>query len=268
MTESRQARVDRIYCEMLRHGYADADAMMRARKEVERDDVIMRRVADVKAEPIRWSWPGRIARGKITMIAGHPGLGKSQIAIAMSAVITKVGRWPVDGTPCDPGTVMILSAEDDVADTIRPRLEAAGADLAKVEVLDGVIDAFDTEGNPISRPLNLRTDIARLDALFALRRDLAMLIVDPVAAYLGATDSHVNADVRALLAPLAALATKHQVAVILISHLNKGGANADALMRVTGSLAFVAAARAAFIVAKDSENPARRLFLPAKNNIA
>ena len=97
----------------------------------------------------------------IGMIAGHPGLGKSQIAIAMSAVITKVGRWPVDGTPCDPGTVMILSAEDDVADTIRPRLEAAGADLAKVEVLDGVIDAFDTEGNPISRPLNLRTEIGR-----------------------------------------------------------------------------------------------------------
>jgi hypothetical protein len=82
------------------------------------------------------------------------------------------------------------------------------------------------------------------------------------------TDSHVNADVRALLAPLSALAAKRQIAVIMVSHLNKGGGTGEALSRVTGSLAFVAAARGAFIVAKDKDDPTRRLFLPAKNNIA
>lgn len=231
-------------------------------------EVLLRRVADVEAVPINWLWPGRIARGKITMIAGHPGLGKSQLSVAIAAVVTAIGRWPVDGTSCPIGNIAMLSAEDDVADTIRPRLEAAGADVDRVEVIDGVIDAFDTDGGPISRSLNLKTDIAKLDALFASRPELAVLIVDPVTAYLGATDSHVTADVRALLAPLSALAAKYSIAVILISHLNKAGVTADALMRVTGSLAFVAAARAAFIVAKDPDSSARRLFLPAKNNVA
>ena len=229
--------------------------------------VVLRRVSEVEAVPIRWLWPGRIARGKITMIAGHPGLGKSQITCALAAVVTKVGRWPVDRTSCELGSVAMLSAEDDVADTIRPRLEAAGADVTKVEMLDGVIDAFDPTGAPIQRSLNLRTDVAKLDTLFASRPDLALLIVDPVSAYLGGTDSHVNADVRALLAPLSALAAKYGIAIVLVSHLNKGGANAEAISRVTGSLAFVAAARGAYIVAKDPENGDRRLFLPAKNNI-
>ncbi len=233
----------------------------------ESGEVMLRRVADVEAMPINWLWPGRIARGKLTMIAGHPGLGKSQITIALAAVVTTGARWPVDRSPCELGNVAMLSAEDDVADTIRPRLEAAGADVNRVEIIDGVVDAFDVDGNPISRALNLKMDIAKLDALFASRPDLALLIVDPVTAYLGSTDSHVTADVRALLAPLAALAAKYGIAVVLVSHLNKGGANAEALMRVTGSMAFVAAARGAFIVAKDPDNPARRLFLPAKNNI-
>ena len=229
--------------------------------------IALRRIADVEPVPIRWLWPGRIARGKLTMIAGHPGLGKSQVTCALAAVVTRGLRWPVDGTPSEAGSVAVLSAEDDVADTIRPRLEAAGADVTKVEILDGVVDAFDPSGAPIQRSLNLRTDIAKLDGLFASRSDLALLIVDPVSAYLGGTDSHVNADVRALLAPLSALAAKYAVAIVLVSHLNKGGANAEAISRVTGSLAFVAAARGAYIVAKDPEDANRRLFLPAKNNI-
>ena len=230
--------------------------------------IVMRRVSDVESVPIRWLWPGRIARGKLTMIAGHPGLGKSQLTCAIAAIVTTGGRWPVDGTPCDIGSVAMLSAEDDVADTIRPRLEAAGADVSRVEVVDGVIDAFDAQGAPIQRSVSLKADVARLDALFAARPEITVLIVDPISAYLGGTDSHVNADVRALLAPLSALAAKHGVAVIMVSHLNKGGVGSEALARVTGSLAFVAAARGAFLVAKDKDDATRRLFVPAKNNIA
>jgi hypothetical protein len=92
------------------------------------------------------------------------------------------------------------------------------------------------------------------------------VVIDPITAYLGEVDSHRNAEVRALLAPLSDLAAQHNTAIIGVSHLNKS-AGTEALMRVTGSLAFVAAARAAYLVALDPENPARRFFLPMKNNI-
>jgi putative DNA primase/helicase len=274
LTKEQEANCIRVRDDLMSVGYSKSEADRLSRKaalDANRSvgDVDVRRVVDIEAAPIRWLWPGRIARGKLTMVAGHPGLGKSLLSIAVAAVVSNGGRWPVDGTPCERGDVMIMSAEDDVADTIRPRLEAAGASLQRVEIINGVIDAFDTDGNAIHRPLNLKSDIAKLDALIAARfPHVAMLIIDPVGAYLGGTDSHVNSDVRALLAPLAALAAKYDVAIVLISHLNKGGSNADAMTRVTGSLAFVAAARAAYIVAKDPDNPARRLFLAAKNNLA
>jgi hypothetical protein len=90
----------------------------------------IRRVSDIEARPVNWLWPGRIARGKVTMLAGHPGLGKSQAALAIAAIVTIGGRWPVDRVPAERGSVIIMSAEGGPEDTIRPRLEAAGADLA------------------------------------------------------------------------------------------------------------------------------------------
>ncbi len=112
-------------------------------------------------------------------------------------------------------------------------------------------------------------DIKRLEHAISEIGDVSLVVIDPVSAYLGNGDSHNNAEVRALLAPLSDMASRQNVAIVLVSHLNKGGAGGgEALMRVTGSLAFVAAARAAFIVAKDPEDEERRLFIPAKNNIA
>src|SRR5262249_39274892 len=86
-------------------------------------------VEDVQAEPITWLWPGRIARGKLSLIAGDPGLGKSVLTTALASVVSRGSKWP-DGTACEPGSVIFLSAEDDLADTIRPRLDAAGADCS------------------------------------------------------------------------------------------------------------------------------------------
>lgn len=227
--------------------------------------VIFRRLSDVQAQPIRWLWPGRFARGKVSMIAGNPGLGKSQVTASLAAIVTTAGCWPVDAARCEAGSVVFLSAEDDAADTIKPRLLAAGADTGRCYTLDAVTDR-DADGVARIRSFNLQGDLDRLAALLECIGDVALVVIDPISAYLGGTDSHKNAEVRAVLAPLAELAARHCVAVICVSHLNKAGGN-EAVMRVTGSLGFVAAARAAYIVARDKDDPHRRLFLPIKNNI-
>lgn len=225
---------------------------------------IYRRMSEVKPEPINWLWGGRIARGKLSIIAGDPGLGKSQIAASMAAIITTGGQWPVDRTRAATGNVIILSAEDDAADTIRPRLDAAGAEVARIYILDAIPEV--TEEGVIRRAFSLKTDLSNLEGMVDAIGGAALVVIDPISAYLGNADSHKNAEVRALLAPLSELAARLSIAVVGVSHLNKGGAG-GALMRVTGSLAFVAAARATYLVSKDPDNQRRRLFLPAKNNI-
>lgn len=223
--------------------------------------------ANVKPEPVRWLWPGRIALGKVTLLVGDPGLGKSLITAAMTGHVTRGTAWPVDRSPCPSGDVLILSAEDDPADTIRPRLDAAGADASRVYLLKA-IRGFDAKSGELqTRMFSLKRDLEFLSAELARLRNVRLVIVDPLSAYLDGTDSHTNADVRALLAPLAELAARHGVAIVAVSHLNKGGQQ-SALYRVTGSLAFVAAARAVYAVLKDPNDPQRRLILPVKNNLA
>lgn len=184
----------------------------------------------------------------------------------MAATVSTGGLWPVDGECCEVGNVILLSAEDDPSDTIRPRLEAAGADLSRVYILDAVRDAPIVAGSETPRAFNLKTDIDQLGRMLKAIGGAALVIIDPITAYLGTTDSHKNAEIRALLSPLAELAGLHGAAVVAVSHFNKN-ANTEAMMRVTGSLAFVAAARAAYVVARDPEHEARRLLLPLKNNL-
>ena len=218
------------------------------------------RVSTVEKQPIKWLWPSRMALGKVTMVAGHPGLGKSQFTAYLAAKVTTGGLWPAGEGQAPKGSVLMLSAEDDVADTIRPRLEAAGAEVNCVHVLTAVQDAGAVRGFSLSR------DLVPLEAELVRLGDVRVIMIDPLTAYLGATDSHKTADVRALLAPVSDLAARYGVAIVTISHLNKGGGN-EAMGRVTGSLAFVAAARAAFLINKDPEDPKRRLFVPMKNNL-
>jgi len=226
-----------------------------------------RPLSEIEPEPIRWLWPNRIARGKLTLIAGDPKLGKSLLTADLTARITAGHPWPVDGTMPPQGNVVFASAEDDAADTIRPRLEAAKADISRVHILETVIEADPETLEVRERLFNLKRDIARLDSELVDIGDVVAVIIDPVTAYLGGTDSHKNSDIRELLAPLAKLAGKHGVAVIAVSHLNKGGSN-NALYRVSGSLAFTATARACWLVAKDQDDDSRRLLLPSGSNIA
>jgi putative DNA primase/helicase len=228
--------------------------------------LVTRRVSEIEAKPVSWLWLGRIPRGKLTIIAGDPGLGKSQITASIAAVVTSGGCWPVDRHQCGAGDVLFLSAEDDTADTLRPRLEAAGADLNRVHVIEGVIAGYTGEGAHRNRLFSLQLDLEALANTLAKLREVVAVVIDPISAYLGDADSHKNAEVRSLLAPLGDLAASHNTAIIGISHLNKA-TGTQAMLRVSGSLAFVAAARAAYLVAADPKDKSRRVFLPLKNNL-
>ena len=102
----------------------------------------MRNADEVEPEPVEWLWPGRIATGKSTLMGGDPGLGKSQLSIFIAATMTCAGEWPCrEGRPATKRSVVMLSAEDGVADTIVPRLMAVGADRAKVKIVTAVHEA-------------------------------------------------------------------------------------------------------------------------------
>jgi hypothetical protein len=230
--------------------------------------LITRRVSEIEARPIGWLWPYRIPSGKLTLIAGHPGLGKSQVTCDLAARVTAGGAWPgCDARAPGGAQVVILTAEDDAADTLRPRLEAAGADLNLVHIIDGVIRGYSGNGTQHQRQFSLESDLAALDHKLKELARVAIVIIDPISAYLGSIDSHVNAQVRGALGPVKDLAERHAAAFVAVSHMSKAGGT-QALLRVTGSLAFIAAARAGYLVAADPENAMRCLFLPLKNNLA
>jgi putative DNA primase/helicase len=218
------------------------------------------RVADVAVLPVDWIWPGRLARRKLTLIAGDPGIGKSQITCDIGARISVGGMWPDHGT-APLGSVIILSAEDSVGDTLRPRLEAAGADVHRIHVLKAAVAA----GGRM-RSFNLQSDLALLGEKIVDVGDVALIVIDPVTSYMGKLDSHRTTDVRGVLEPLAEFADRHTIAVLAITHPPKA-TQAKALHAITGSLAFVAAARMVFIAIEETETE-RRLLLPVKNNLA
>lgn len=222
-------------------------------------------LSTVQSKPVSWLWPGRIALGKLTLIAGDPGLGKSLVTTTLAASVSKGYLWPVDKTPAPIGDVILLSAEDDPADTIKPRLEAIDADCKRIHILQMV--RFVEQGKETQRLFSLGDDIEILEKILTSNSDCRLLIIDPVSAYLSGADGNDNSDIRGLLAPLADLAARFGIAIVLVSHLNKsmGG---RAIYRTMGSIAFTAAVRAAFVVVKDNDNPDRRLVLPTKNNIA
>jgi putative DNA primase/helicase len=224
--------------------------------------LVMQRACDVEAKPIEWLWPGRIAIGKQTMLAGEPGLGKSQLSAFLAAIVTTSGHWPNGEGRADLGSVIVLSAEDDAADTIIPRLTAAGAELSRVHI----VSAVTTDDRSGRRLFNLQTDLSALEEAIAHVGDVRLVIIDPVSSYLGKVDSHKNAEVRTVLEPIVEMASRLRVAVVAVTHFSKGGGT-SANHRIIGSIAFVAAARAAFIVSRDPDDENRRLFVPSKNNL-
>ena len=227
--------------------------------------LITRCASEIEPERVEWLWPGRIAKGKHTCIAGEPGTGKSQLATYVAAQISMGAAWPCDEGSAPQGSVLMLSAEDGEADTIVPRLHAAGADLGRVHIVSAVRTDFRS-----SRGFSLQADIELLEQKIAELGDVALITIDPISSYLGKTDSHKNAEVRGVLEPLSAMAERTRVAVLSVTHFSKAGAanTTKALHRFIGSIAFVGAPRMAFAVIEDADDRDRRLMLHAKNNLA
>ena len=217
--------------------------------------------ADVNPRSVSWLWPGRIPLGRITLLVGRPGEGKSFLTMDMAARVTTGRLWP-DGRECPRGSALLLSAEDDPADTIRPRLDAHGADVRRVYLLSAVRQADRSE-----RFITL-ADVALIEEAVIKLGDCKLMVIDPIGSYLGGkTDAYRDNEVRALLAPIAALAERYGVAIVVVSHHRKSPGNiADDL--ILGSRAFTGVARAVWHVTHDSENHDRRLLLPGKNNLA
>lgn len=224
-------------------------------------EVDLVRADEVKVEPIRWHWDGYLAGGKLHILAGAPGGGKTTIALSLAAIKTRGAYWP-DGTRASVGDVLIWSGEDDPADTLVPRLAAMGADLKRIKFVEGATEIHEGTARRIA------FDPARhLDALAGRIADAppALLIVDPIVSAV-AGDSHKNAEVRRGLQPLVDLARLHGIAVLGITHFSKGTQGRDPTERVTGSLAFGALARIVFVASKTREG--NRVFMKSKANIA
>lgn len=221
-------------------------------------------LSTVRPEHVEWLWPGRLPLGKLVILDGDPSLGKSTLALDFAARVSTGTPWPDDAANTL-GDALILSAEDGLADTIRPRLDAAGADPGRVHALCDV--RYCTEdGQKRLRPPTL-ADSRQIEQ--AIRQHHARLVVvDVLMAYLpGAVDSHRDQDIRSVLSGLATVAEATRCCILLLRHLNKTSGG-NPLYRGGGSIGIVGAARAAFLAAVDPDDESRRVLAATKCNLA
>jgi len=227
-------------------------------------DVELECFREVSAAKVHWVWPKRIPVGFLTLFVGDAGRGKSLGSINVAATVSRGGSFP-DGSPAPLGDTIFLSAEDDAAQTIRPRLDIAGADVNRVHRVKSVKVTL-ADGSSGASMFNLDRDLEKLRETIAKNSAVKVLVIDPLSAYLGSRiDAHKDADVRRVLSPLSELAAQHSLAIIGIMHLRKS--DSTALLRVSGSIGFAAAARVVWGFGKNpiDDGPC---MVPIKNNLA
>jgi putative DNA primase/helicase len=223
----------------------------------------------IRPEPVYWLWPKWLPQGKISLSAGMPEIGKTTVLLDLAARVTR-GRPMPDGTEGDPDTrhnVLIFSAEDDAADTLIPRLIAAGADMRHV-----FFEGASADKDGMATSFNLRDHLAALKEKIAQVKP-RLIIFDPLTAYVGKIDTHRESEIRQLLRPIVVLAAALRITVVGVAHVNKPK-DLSALMRITGSAAWGAAARSVLGTVEDpaQEQQERQelqaVVVPVKHNLA
>jgi len=219
---------------------------------------------EITPQPVRWLWHGWLPRGKLAVLEGDPGLGKTMLWCAIVAALSREGgRLPLNEIVDEPVSSLVVSAEDDLADTLVPRLAAAGANLSRVATLPLRSDG---RGQPI--PFTIPDDVGRLGSALDAS-DAKLIVIDPVAAFVSENiKTHNDASLRRAMQPLAELAQAREAVVLLLRHWNKN-TGAQAIHRGGGSVAMTAAARSVMQVAADPDQPDDlRVLAQAKANLA
>lgn len=230
--------------------------------------VVASKLADVRSESVKWLWKDRIPFGMLTVLDGAPGTGKSTLALDIAARLTTGRAMPGSTRTVTPAPVMVLTSEDATAAIVRPRMEAAGADLNLVFV-DPLVGASDGERITGQRSLTFPGDVGKLEE-FVRSNHIGLVIIDVLMSFLeGTVDTHRDHSVRRALAPLAYMAEATGTALVAIRHLNKA-AGGDAITRGGGSIGITGQARAVLLAAPHPEDPTgtRRVLAVTKCNIA
>lgn len=213
----------------------------------------------IEAKNVSWLWNGFIPQGKLTLLAGAGGTGKSTLAFNFAAIVSTAGMWP-DGSRCNvAANVLVWSSEDDAADTITPRLMAVGANLSRCGIISGAIDE-----NGLRCPFDAARDMDQLREATQQIGGVSLLIIDPIVTAVTG-DMHKANDVRRSLQAIVDFAAEMNCSVLGVTHFAKGTAGKNSAERVIGSQAFAALARMVLVAAKQEESD-RRVFTRAKSN--
>lgn len=214
----------------------------------------MIRMSEVQSQEIEWLWYPFIPYGKLTIIQGDPGDGKTTMVLNLAAKLSKGEALDENMKVTEPVNVIYQTAEDGLADTVKPRLELAGADCERIIVID--------ESDKSLSMVDERLEEA------IVRTGARLLILDPIQAYLGGgMDMNRANEARDMTKKLGALAEKTKCAIILIGHMNKASGN-KAAYRGMGSIDFFAVARSVILVGRVEGEPNTRAVVQIKNNLA
>jgi putative DNA primase/helicase len=224
---------------------------------------------------VEWLWPDRIPLGMPTLFSGDPKLGKSLAALSLIASVSRGGPLPgarADSLATAPrGSAILLSAEDDPAQTIVPRLIAAGADLERVHIISTIVESdFRNRDCRILHSERMPTlsadDLAAIEHRATALGDCRLIVFDPVSAYLGGPDGTRSPDPRRALTPLKQMAERLGAAVVLITHHSKTNASStNGKYRVLGSIGYVGVCRANILFMEDPDDPTGRRVLMLDN---
>jgi energy-coupling factor transporter ATP-binding protein EcfA2 len=258
---------------MSKHNERFEDETFKSKKEkvtpLKSTPLICTKGTDIKNAKIEWLLDQMIPLGEVSMIAGDPGIGKSTLLMHLTAIIT-TGKNFKAGTfnlPVTQGNVVILSLEDRADTVLKPRIVAAGGDPEFFHIMQGdnEKDIFGIEYEDFIR---FDRDLGRVHQALQKIKNIRLIIIDPVTAYVGDIDDNKNTEVRRLIAKLTALARLHNCAILLNTHLSKSvGKSASATHRVMGSIAYTAASRAVYLVTRHDVSPQKkRKVVPFKNN--